>query len=576
MIRFSRSQWLQSLSRVLHRYKSTLHLYITSPIFYVNAKPHLGHAYTMLLCDVRARWQKLNPRGTSYFLTGTDEHGLKIQTAAEKGGRDPQEFVNEVSENFKTLAQRLNVQYDRFIRTTDPDHVDNVRSFWESMMKKGFIYKGSHSGWYSVSDETFYPESQIEEVQRADGERVWIASQSKSEVSLQQETNYFFKLSQFQDRLIEHLETTPNFIIPRSRQNDLLEELKHTKLSDLSVSRPSSRLSWSIEVPNDPSQKIYVWFDALLNYLTAAGFPQSFETTNGGYTSSPDHIWPPTHIVGKDIMKFHCIYWPIFLMAAGIELPKQVLVHSHWTSEGLKMSKSIGNVVDPIDTLHVYGEDAFRFFLAEYSNLEHDSNFLEAAILATHEKLISKYANLASRVGGTNFSVKELVRFWSGGKFHGIEASLPKDAAGICKATVEAINSTHASMDQSVKQFDYKRAISGWWRLVETGNEMFQKMEPWVHSKALRSKDTPESDKETCRLMQNYLVFLGAELVRVASILLQSIAPQLGSKVLDRLGVDSQRRSFDYALLGADLCYGNGANAKGHPNPLDRIEPPKC
>ena len=298
----------------------------------------------MLIADTRNRWEKLNPSKQAYMLTGTDEHGLKIQNTAEKLGIEPKELVDKVSNNFKSLASQLNIKYDRFIRTTDLDHVEVAQKFWTMMMEKGYIYKGTHSGWYCISDETFYPESGLEEVEK-DGKMVKISIESRNEVVYETETNYFFKLSLFQNDLIEYLKQNPQFIKPNHRYKFILNELMTTKLSDLSVSRPSSRLKWGIDVPNDPSQKIYVWFDALLNYLTATGFPNGFTKEGNKFITLDSNPWPATHIIGKDIIRFHCIYWPIFLMAAQIDLPKQVIVHTHRLGEGFKMSKSLGNVV---------------------------------------------------------------------------------------------------------------------------------------------------------------------------------------------------------------------------------------
>lgn len=572
MSQASRLRILGSSRRLQVRWYSVKPLYVTSPIFYVNAKPHLGHAYTTLLCDARARWEILHPSRKAYFLTGTDEHGLKIQAAAGKACCDPQQFVDDVSQNFKMLDSLLNARYDRFIRTTDEDHVQVVQYFWKLMMDKGLIYKGSHSGWYSVSDETFYPESQIEEIVNSEGHRLMISKETRTQVIFQQETNYFFRMAQFQSELIEFLERKPNFIYPLSRQRDLLNELRTSKLTDLSVSRPSSRLSWSIEVPGDPSQKIYVWFDALLNYLTAAGFPASFGSAGSSFKTPPGNIWPAIHVVGKDIVKFHCVYWPIFLMAAGVELPRHVIVHSHWLSEGVKMSKSLGNVVDPISTLDYYGEDAFRFYLAEYSNLEHDCNFIESSFAATRDKLVSKYANLVSRVGGTNFNIKQLVEFWREGKFADIQTRLSPESSSVCEKLVKDLDNLYTTMDSSVNQFEFKRAIQAWWEVIERANDMFQKTEPWTLTKKIKSAKS-ESDKEHYQLLQNHSVFLAAEAARITSILIGPIIPGLSRKILDRLGVDTSRRTTNYAKIGSDTHFGADANDKGHPLPIERIQP---
>lgn len=549
-----------SWSRYFHHSRCLPKEYITSPIFYVNASPHLGHAYTMLLCDARHRWEKLKQDSTSYFTTGTDEHGLKIQAVAEaKGYSNPQVLVDEVSQNFKLLAQQLDVKYDRFIRTTDPDHVETVKRVWNIIYDKGLIYKGTHGGWYSISDETFVPETQIEEVNGK-----MISRETRNEVTYQEETNYFFKMSAFQEQLVDYLEENPTFVTPRSKYEELLRELKTTKLEDLSISRPSSRLSWSIEVPNDPSQKIYVWFDALTNYITAADFTNKFVLQENGTFDTSKSRWPATHVIGKDIIKFHCIYWPTFLMALGIQLPKQVVVHSHWLSDGFKMSKSLGNVVDPILTLEYYGQDALRFFLLEHSNIENDCNFSEIAFSNTRDTIISKYANLVTRCGGAKFDIETSVLLFE--KYLDIESvitSLAKNPAKIndilaCRANlIGKLNSLAATMDDKVAQFDYMRAIQDWWATIESANLLFQTAEPWLYTKG--------------DLLQNYYVFLAAETCRISSILISPIVPSLAETILDRLNVSPEKRTFENALIGADSTYGRDANSKKHKVPLARI-----
>lgn len=552
--------------------------YVTSPIFYVNARPHLGHLYSMLLCDTRNRWEKLNPDRKSFFLTGTDEHGLKIQAAAEKQGINPKELTDMVSTNFKNLAEKVNIEYDRFIRTTDDDHVRAVQHFWKVMVEKDLLYKGSHSGWYAISDETFYPDTQIEEiVDPKTNEKKMISKETRNEVVYQEETNYFFRLSQFQSQLISFLELNPGFIKPESKYNELLRELKETKLTDLSVSRPSSRLTWGIEVPADSSQRIYVWFDALINYITACGYPGSFSTQNG---KAQSEMWPGTHVVGKDIIRFHCIYWPIFLMAAEIELPQQVIVHSHWLCDGFKMSKSLGNVVDPLETLDYYGEDALRFFLTEYSNIESDCNYSEQHFHLTRENLIGKYANLVTRCGGAAFDVSGSVQLYQNGDFDDIETLISThalnkaDAPQILATKSELhhlVNALHATMDSSMSQFEHMKAIQKWWQPLERANQLFQLGQPWLYSKHLKSDSLAPAERQAYQTLQNYYVFMAAETCRVASILISPIIPNLAHKLLDRLGVQPQNRTSRFASIGSDLSYGANANLKSHKIPIQRI-----
>lgn len=563
---------------------ATKPFYITSPIFYVNARPHLGHLYSMLLCDTRNRWEKLDPNKLSFFLTGTDEHGLKIQTAAEKLGMTPKDLTDQVSTNFKNLGQKVNIAYDRFIRTTDEDHVKTVQYFWSVMEEKGFLYQGSHSGWYAVSDETFYPATQIEEmVDPTTGEKKMISKETKNEVVYQEETNYFFRLSHFQDRLIAFLESNPDFIKPKSKYTELLRELTENKLTDLSVSRPSSRLTWGIEVPGDSSQKIYVWFDALLNYITACGFPEKFPIVNEKYQTEPSNMWPATHIIGKDIIRFHCIYWPIFLMAAGIDMPRQVVVHSHWLCDGFKMSKSLGNVVDPLETLDYYGEDALRFFLTEYSNIESDCNYNEQYFYLTRENLIGKYANLITRCGGNAFNILESVKSFQAGEFDNIDVLIrdhclnnektneSKQIIALKNELSEILNNLYTSMDMSMSSFDQMRTIQKWWAPLEKANQLFQLGQPWLYTKSLKSDTVSDDDKEIHKLIQNYYVFMAAETSRICSILINPIIPNLSSKILDRLAVSPQNRTSHFTTIGSDLTYGEGANSKKHKIPIQRV-----
>jgi methionyl-tRNA synthetase len=559
------------------RHNSTKPFYVTSPIFYVNASPHLGHAYSMLLCDTRSRWEKLDPSKKSYFLTGTDEHGLKIQAAAENRGMEPKQLVDEVSENFKVLATKLNFDYDRFMRTTDKDHVETVNYFWKAIESKGLIYQGSHSGWYSVSDETFYPENQIEEATNKEGKTIMRCKESRSEVVFQEETNYFFKLSEFQDQLIEYIESHPKFIIPHQKYQEVLRDLKQNKLTDLSISRPSSRLKWSIEVPNDPSQKIYVWFDALINYITAAGFPAKFEKHGEKYVSGNDNIWPATHVVGKDIIKFHCVYWPIMLMAIGAELPRQVVVHAHWLSEGFKMSKSLGNVVDPVATYEHYGEDALRFFLSEYSNIESDCNFSEESFSDTRDTLISKYANLVTRVSGAKFNIEESVKFNQESRFEGIDEVITNSALvqapeiiRLKNELISTMNQLYQVMDDRFVNFEHMKAIQEWWKAIDCANLFFQRAEPWAYNKLIKDTTLSEEDTNNYKLLQNYFVYLAAESSRICSIVISPVIPSLSDKILTRLAVKKDHRSKHYTKVGTDHDYGVNANSK-HENPIQRV-----
>ncbi|KAM9902751.1 hypothetical protein OXX79_003774 [Metschnikowia pulcherrima] len=543
--------------RVVRQFKSVARkpFYVTTPIFYVNASPHLGHIYSMLLADTRVRWERLDPANETYFLTGTDEHGLKIQAAAEKENVDPKIFVDRVSQNFKTLASTFDVDANRFIRTTDSDHIIAVQHFWNDMLSKGLIYKGSHSGWYSVSDEAFYPETHTIEISDAKtGLTKRISIETRNEVVFHKEENYFFRLSQFGDKLREHLDSNPTFVFPESKHRELVNSLKAEDLEDLSVSRPSSRLKWGISVPGDDSQKIYVWFDALVNYLTAAGYPKLDASSNMS-------IWPAnTHIVGKDITRFHCVYWPIFLMAAGVRLPKQVLVHSHWLSEGVKMSKSLGNVVDPFELSERYSTDPTRFYLMENASVSNDCKFSEREIQNTHSSLVNKWANICSRIGGAKFNLLEAVARQRNGRYDNINnvVSLLKNEDAqytleLRDKLVQSIDSLYKDMDKEMHTYGQIRALHRWWETVELGNEFFQHCEPWRYQSASKPG---EKNYEIHQTFANYAVYLCAEAGRVTSICALPFMPNLASKFLGHWNVSQERRTNKNAQFGLDLDYG--------------------
>lgn len=546
------------------RYLSLKPFYITTPIFYVNARPHLGHLYSMLLADTRARWEKLKPGQKTYFLTGTDEHGLKIQAVAEKEGIEPKVLVDRVSQNFVDLATKFDIDYDRFIRTTDADHIHAVKHFWQAAMDKGLLYKGSHRGWYSVSDEAFYPENQIHDViDPKTGQTKKVSIETNNEVVYHEEENYFFKLSAFQDKLIVFLEENPQFVIPQKKQSEVLAELRQGPLGDLSVSRPSSRLKWGIEVPDDESQKIYVWFDALINYITAAGYPEK---------SLKDIVWPATHVVGKDIMRFHCIYWPIFLMASGLELPTQVIVHSHWLSEGVKMSKSLGNVVDPMELADYYDSEPLRFYLMEQSNLVIDCKFSESALQNHRSVVINKWANLISRIGGDKFNVEKSVQDYHDGHFRQFGQFFSSSGqTDIRDRLVASVSSLYTDMDANMAEFGHMRALQRWWETVELANNFFQECQPWLYKKRIEATDSEDLIKEL-ETKRSYIIYLTSEAARVSSTCLLPFMPQTANAFLDRLAVPEEARNSGLASIGAVVRYGQGTNSSKHKPLMRKVE----
>ena len=356
--------------------------YFTTPIYYVNDKPHIGHAYTSISVDVLKRFNRLKGID-AYFLTGTDEHGQKVEKAAQDKNIDPKKFTDQVSENFRALSDVLNLDNDDFIRTTEERHKISVQNLWQRLIDNDEIYLSKYAGWYSVRDEAFVAENEITEV---NGLKF---NSYGSELSWVEEESYFFRLSKWQDRLLKFYESNPDFVHPKSRLNEV-KSFVSGGLRDLSVSRTT--FNWGIDVPNDNKHIMYVWLDALTNYISALGFPDQKSQKYKSY-------WPGIHVVGKDILRFHAVYWPAFLMAADLKPPKQIVAHGWWTNEGEKISKSIGNVIDPIELINSYGLDQLRYFLMREVPFGNDGDFSrEAMINRINGDLSNNFGNLIQRV----------------------------------------------------------------------------------------------------------------------------------------------------------------------------------
>lgn len=507
--------------------------------------PHLGHLHSTVLADLLKRWNQLLGR-KAYMLTGTDEHGMKVQQVAQKAGKEPKALCDEISVTFKELAKAANISNDRFIRTTDPDHRIAAQKLWTILQDKGYIYKGKHDGWYCVSDETFYPDNQTQEVTDATtGLPKRISVETGKQVEWTSEENYFFRISKLKDRLLEFYEANPNFVTPKERYDEVKAEVA-TSSSDLSVSRPSSRFSWGIPVPGDSSQTIYVWLDALTNYLTAAGFAISDDIP----------MWPAdVHIVGKDIIRFHAMYWPAFLLAADLPLPKKILAHAHWQMNGSKMSKSEGNVVDPFYLVELLDADAVRYYLLAHAVLEHDCSFsTESALKRRQSDLIGKYGNLFSRVTSKKFSLENAVKTFnlrfSGdrGAYESMqiersESFLEKEAA-----LIEDLDALPAKIIKRMEKTDTPGALNDIWAVLGAANKYCEEATPW--------RTSPINVVST--------VYVVAEVCRVVSIILQPFLPEYSVRGLNHLGVHVDRRTIEYARFMADDAYGSDANNGKH------------
>eukprot|EP00535_Pseudo-nitzschia_heimii_P005129 CAMPEP_0197174284 /NCGR_PEP_ID=MMETSP1423-20130617/871_1 /TAXON_ID=476441 /ORGANISM="Pseudo-nitzschia heimii, Strain UNC1101" /LENGTH=585 /DNA_ID=CAMNT_0042623195 /DNA_START=209 /DNA_END=1966 /DNA_ORIENTATION=+ len=482
---------------------------ITTPIYYVNDKPHIGHAYTSTACDVLARFMRLSGRDV-FFLSGTDEHGQKVEQSAEKRGIPPQDFVDEVSVSFTELLDLLQITHDKFIRTTDQTHKESVQHLWKSLVEKGYIYKGTYSGWYSVRDECFYNDSELIDGKAPTGAEVeWVAK----------EESYFFKLSEFEEKLLDYYDQNPDFIAPKTRLNEVTSFVKGG-LRDLSISRTS--FSWGVPVPDDDEHIMYVWMDALTNYISALGYP------NSGDDSNYSKFWPcGLHVVGKDILRFHTVYWPAFLLAADLPLPKRIFAHGWWTKDGEKISKSLGNVIDPVELVETYGVDQTRFFLMAEVNFGSDGDFSDKAmILKVNNNLANELGNLCQRTLSMVFkNCGKAVP--TPGSFTKEDETLLASAQGLHGRCAAAIS------EQKIQKYANELIEMVW-----EANKYIDTMAPW----ALRKTD--EQRMAT-------VLYVIMEVLRHVAILYQPIIPGSANKILDLLSVPEDQRSFEY-LEGHD------------------------
>jgi methionyl-tRNA synthetase len=441
--------------------------YITTPIYYVNDVPHIGHAYTTIAADVLARYRRLRGRDV-FFLTGLDEHGQKVQQAAAKAGIDPQTHCDKLATQFQQLWERLNISNDAFIRTTDPQHKSVVQRYLQELYDKQLIYNDSYTGWYCTFDERFWTEKDV-----ADG----LCPDCKRPVEKLSEHNYFFKMGQYQDRLIEHIKTHAMFIGPESRRNEVLGFLQTQKLGDLSISRPKSRLSWGIELPFDHNYVTYVWFDALVNYLSALEYKLS--------TPSVDKHWPASvHLVGKDILTTHAVYWSTMLMALNLPLPDTIFAHGWWTVDGEKMSKSRGNVVDPNKMVDEFGADAFRYFLLREVPFGQDGDFSQTGMIArVNSELADGLGNLLSR------SLTMIERF-AGGT---VPAEVASANGELESHLAQATGSLEADADDHIEHFRFSRALECIGEVIQKCDQYIDKNAPWGLAKKTENRPQLEN-----------------------------------------------------------------------------------
>ncbi|HEV2817464.1 MAG TPA: methionine--tRNA ligase [Allosphingosinicella sp.] len=488
--------------------------YITTAICYPNGPPHIGHAYEAIATDAIARFQRLKGRDV-FFLTGTDEHGLKMAQTARERGVPPAEFAAEMSSKFRAMDDALDISYDRFIRTTEPAHHAASEAIWQAMAAKGDLYLGRYEGWYSVRDEAYYGEEEL--VVAATGEKL---SPQGSEVEWTVEESWFFRLSAYQERLLAHYAADPGFIRPESRRNEVLRFVEGG-LTDLSISRTS--FDWGVKVPGSPNHVMYVWLDALTNYLTGIGYPDNAETYR--------RYWPADlHIIGKDVVRFHAVYWPAFLMSAGIPLPKRVFGHGWLLSRGEKMSKSVGNVVDPHDLIRAFGVDPLRYFLLREVTFGQDGGYTTEGIVAkVNADLANSFGNLAQRT--FSFIARNL---------DGVPPLAGK-GDGADEALLALVRETaRTTLPRHFEALELSQGIEAWLRAVFACNQYIDAQAPW----ALRKSD-PERMKMVLATLYEAIIDL--------AIAIQPIIPGSAAKLLDAIGVPASERS--YAALEDDGRY---------------------